>query len=101
MAATGLAQVRSTVVQLASTAPQTQLEAAVALRELSLHGDGKALVRDAGGIEALVSVLGGADESVATTAVETIACLAVDDVLSRVRTTNQCSGPVYAPGTLI
>lgn len=48
-----------------------------------MHGDGKALVRDAGGIEALISVLELADESVATTAVETIACLAVDDVLSR------------------
>ena len=86
---------------MTSAAPQKQLEAAVVLRELCMHGDGKALVRDAGGIEALMSVLEAADESVATTAVETIACLAVDDVLSRVRTTIRGSRTVFAPSLLV
>ena len=84
MAVVGLAQVRSTVVQLTSPASQDALQAVLALREICLNGSGKGLVRDAGGVEALVTLLEAADENCATIAVEALACLAVDDGLSRV-----------------
>ena len=84
MAITGLAQVRHTVTQLTSSVSEEQLQAVLALRELCLEGSGKRLVRDAGGVEALVTVLDGTDDNCATIAVEAIACLAVDDMLSRV-----------------
>ena len=84
MAVFGLAQVRSTVVQLTSPASQDVLQAVLALREICLNGNGKGLVRDAGGVEALVTLLGAADENCTTIAVEALACLAVDDGLSRV-----------------
>ena len=84
MAIFGLAQVRSTVVQLTSPASQDVLQAVLALREICLNGNDKGLVRDAGGVEALVTLLGAADENCTTIAVEALACLSVDDGLSRV-----------------
>lgn len=84
MAVAGLAQVRSTVVQLTCPASQDASQAVLALREICLNGSGSGLVRDAGGVEALVTLLEAADENCATIAVEALACLAVDDGLSRV-----------------
>ena len=72
------------MTQLTSSASEVQLQAVLALRELCLNGSGKGLVRDSGGVEALVTVLDEADDNCATIAVEALACLAVDDVLSRV-----------------
>ena len=87
MAITGLAQIRDTVIQLTSKSAQEQLQAVLALRELCLNGNGngKGMVRDAGGVEALITLLDQTDENCATIAVEALACLAVDDMLSRVR----------------
>lgn len=84
MAITGLAQVRNTVVQLRSAASQEQLQAVLALRELCTDSGGKGLVRDAGGVEGLLNVLEQADDNCITIAVEALACLAVDDMPSRV-----------------
>lgn len=84
MAIIGLAQVRHIVVQLTSSASEDQLQAVLALRELCLDGSGKVLVRDSGGVEALIRMLHQADDGSATIAVEALACLAVDDMLSRV-----------------
>lgn len=97
MAITGLAQIRDTVIQLTSKSAQEQLQAVLALRELCLNGSGKGMVRDAGGVEALVTLLEQTDENCATIAVEALACLAVDDMLSRVRhkPTAQPSWEVY------
>jgi hypothetical protein len=84
MAVVEFAQVRSTVVQLTSPTSQDVLQAVLALREICLNGSGKELVRDAGGIEALTTLLEAADDYCTTIAVEALACLAVDDGLSRV-----------------
>ena len=72
------------MVQLTSSASEEQLQAVLALRELCLNGTGKGLVRESGGVEALVTMLHQTDDSCATIAVEALACLAVDDMLSRV-----------------
>lgn len=48
----------------------------------------KAAVREARGIEALLALLdGGPDNPLTTAAIETLSCLAVDDVASRVGNT--------------
>ena len=77
---------RNHVAHLSSGPEEQRLRAALALRDMAGNPAQKGAVRDAGGVEALLAVLdGGYRQPQTIVAAEALSCLAVDDMLSRVR----------------
>ncbi len=64
---------------------EEQFQAATALRTLAGQAGNKPLIREAGGIEALLGVLDDTSEGgLAVLGAETLSCLAADDAANRV-----------------
>lgn len=64
---------------------EEQYQAALALRALAGDAGDKHLIREAGGIEALLRLLdSGNDNMLTVVAAETLSCLAADDAANRV-----------------
>ena len=64
---------------------EEQYQAALALRALAGDAGNKHLIREAGGIEALLRLLGsGNDSTLTVVGAETLSCLAADDPANRV-----------------
>ena len=70
---------------LKSGTDEQQYQAALALRALAGDAGNKHLIREAGGIEALLRLLdNGTDSTLTIVGAETLSCLAADDPANRV-----------------
>ena len=76
---------------------EEQYQAALALRTLAGDAGDKHLIREAGGIEALLRLLdSGNDNMLTVVAAETLSCLAADDAANRVSSHVLQSALLYA-----
>ena len=65
-----------------------QVDAAMGLRNLFAEANQRDVVRESGGIQALLQLLIQKEKAVTIASAETLACLAAEDSASRVRSTN-------------
>ena len=79
-------KVHCMVADLRSGSQNRQIQAALQLRNLATVVQNKELIRKAGGIQVLLNLLDcGQPDILTTVCIETISCLAADDLQNRVR----------------